>query len=204
MALVETTARSRTIGGMVIGAIIMSLLLVLFSCTVSSDLQSFGYAYHRDENGYMVTVDVDKGEQVPSDWTCQPKKDAFRTLTCEVPVKGAQEPMANALTEQEVRDLVQEEVDRLRAQHRVEPVKPDPPEDGTKTSWADVAMVVFAGLGVLIAGVGLVWGIYTQREHVAALIAWVRRSPRIQVGAVRVAPGPLRHPRRSRRKRTDR
>lgn len=36
----ETTARNRTIGGIVIGAIILILLLVLFSCTVNSDTQS--------------------------------------------------------------------------------------------------------------------------------------------------------------------
>jgi fibronectin type 3 domain-containing protein len=36
----ETTARNRTIGGIVIGAIILILLLVLFSCTVSGDPES--------------------------------------------------------------------------------------------------------------------------------------------------------------------
>lgn len=36
----ETTARNRTIGGIVIGAIILILLLVLFSCTVNSDPES--------------------------------------------------------------------------------------------------------------------------------------------------------------------
>lgn len=36
----ETTARNRTIGGIVIGAIILILLLVLFSCTVNSDPKS--------------------------------------------------------------------------------------------------------------------------------------------------------------------
>lgn len=36
----ETTARNRTIGGIVIGAIILILLLVLFSCTVNGDPQS--------------------------------------------------------------------------------------------------------------------------------------------------------------------
>lgn len=36
----ETTARNRTIGGIVIGAIILILLLVLFSCTVNGDPNS--------------------------------------------------------------------------------------------------------------------------------------------------------------------
>ena len=197
----ETTARNLTISGIVIGATMLILLLVLFSCTVNADPQGYGYTYHRDENGYAVTVDVSEDEQIPPEWDCRRKKGAFRTLTCDIRVDGAQGPNAENLTKQEVEVLVREEVERLRNTPRAEP-KPesDSSSSDSPIDWPNWIMAWAAVVTAVVAIASLAWLIFTQREHVPALVAkvrrplaWLRRRLSGRAQTVGAGPGPLRH-----------
>lgn len=205
----ETDARDATLGGIAIGATILILLLILFSCTVNSDPQSYGYTYHRDESGYFVTVEVSRDEQIPSDWNCQPMKGESRTLTCDIRVDGAQGTDAENLTKQEVETLVREEVERIKNTPEAEPKSRANNSSGySSNDWPNWIMawaaVVTAGVAVL----SLVWLIFTQRDHVRALITnvrratvWLRRRIAAQAHAVRAGPGPIRHTKGSRPRR---
>ncbi|MBC7275023.1 hypothetical protein [Nocardioides sp.] len=193
----ETTARNRTIGGIVIGAIILILLLVLFSCTVTpGNLQGYGeYNYHRDAKGYFLSVPVSKDKQVPPEWMCHPKEGDVRTLTCDIRIDGAQGANADNLTKQEVEDLVREEVERLENTPQVEPMQ------GADRPGSDLASNLpnWIMAGVALATFG--WLLFTQRDHLPALITGVRRlRARLRrwlairvLRSVGAGPGPLRH-----------
>ncbi|GGR71972.1 hypothetical protein J2S40_003075 [Nocardioides luteus] len=192
----ETTARNRTIGGIVIAAIILILLLVLFSCTVTADLQGYGYTYHRDAQGYVATVDVPTPEEIPPEWDCHPKDGAFRTLTCDIRVDGAQGPDADGLTRQEIEALVREEVARIEDTPKVEPKQErDSPSDASPIDWPSWIMAV-------VAVATLVWLVFTQRDHIPALVkkvrrpfVWLRRRLEARMQITSSGPGPLRRKR---------
>lgn len=195
----ETTARNRTIGGIVIAAIIMVLLLVLFSCTVNSD--PVGYSrYYQDESGYVVPVEVSKDAPIPPDWTCYAQESRPEKLACDVRVEGAQGPDSETLTEQEVRDLVWEEVERIRKVTEAEPKQePDHSPSAPQRDWFDWSMALTSWIGIGIAALTL---ILTQRKRLPALFAGTRRlvasihhrfSTRDRTAGI--GPGPLYHSR---------
>lgn len=194
----ETTARNRTIGGIVIGATILILLLILFSCTVNAD--PVGYGFYQDESGYIVPVEVSKDAPIPPDWTCQARKRSPGKLACDVRVEGAQGPESENLTEQEVRDLVWEEVERIRKITEAEPrQEPDHSPGAPQRDWFDWSTALTNWFGIGIAALTL---ILTQRKRLFARFAGTRRSrasirPRVAAReeAARIGPGPLYHSR---------
>lgn len=131
-----------------------------------------GAGYVTDSEGiHYIPVEVAIDVETPQEWMCLPHERAKALVACYIPVGD------DRVTEDEVDQRVKEAMARANAsgvkvERQSVTVEPGDAEESNLVSRLTLFFTAFASV---IAGAGLAWTIFTQREHLRALMLGVRR-----------------------------